>query len=148
MAEILKVKQVIVVRTDLGMSIGKVAAQVAHASLGAIKRMMEKTEIQIYKDNTLDLFKPANDYTLRVFHDSPLYYWWDEQYSFTKVVLGCDSEKALLDLEKHARDLKLPNCLIIDMARTELKEKAPTCVAIGPDLSERINEVTGHLKLF
>ena len=110
-------KQVIVIREDLKLSIGKLGAQSAHASYGAAKKANKK----ILKE-------------------------W-EDYGQKKVVLGTKDLKELKDLKKKADELKIANCLISDAGHTQLKPGTITALGIGPDKEEKIDKVTGHLKL-
>jgi len=67
---------------------------------------------------------------------------------FTKIVLGCDSEEELLDLKMKAKELNIPHAIIIDVGKTEFNDISTlTALAIGPDKSEFIDKITGHLKL-
>lgn len=127
-------KQVILVRRDLNMSPGKVASQVAHASLAAILNYsVNLPELDMTKYICIKL----ND------RNEP----WLKR-SFTKVVLGVDSEKELLELYEKAKKLKLYCSLIEDEGRTELEGYNYTTVGIGPDYNYSIDFVTGHLKRY
>jgi len=110
-------KQVIVVRSDLKMGKGKLAAQVAHASLEAYKKAgKEKVKV------------------------------WEAAGS-KKIVVKVDSLEELLDLERKAEELKIPNALIRDAGLTQLEEGTITCLGLGPDEDEKIDRLTGKLKL-
>lgn len=129
-----KPKQVIVVRKDLNMRKGKIAAQVAHASLKAIidsaKRGMSEGRIVLS-------FDP----------ESPVGQWLFGT-SFTKICVYVESEKELDMLQANAELAGLPNALIIDSGRTEFKGvPTKTCLAIGPDFSDKIDLITGSLPL-
>jgi PTH2 family peptidyl-tRNA hydrolase len=68
--------------------------------------------------------------------------------SFAKIVVGVDSEEELLAIHQKAKDMGLVCSLIRDAGRTEFhNEPTYTCVAVGPGKDERIDDVTGHLKL-
>ena len=110
-------KQVIVVRDDLGMSIGKTAAQVAHASiLSFLSTSIPKRVI-----------------------------WLSE--SFTKIVLKVDSEEELLKIEEAAKAKGVPNKLVIDEGRTEVAPHSATCLGLGPDSDAAFVGLTDNLKL-
>lgn len=110
-------KQVIVIREDLNLSVGKAAAQASHACHEAAKRANKK----ILKE-------------------------WEEEGQ-KKVVLGSKDLKQLKELKKHADKLKLANCLISDAGLTQIKKGTITALGIGPDKENKINKVTGLLKL-
>ena len=114
-------KMVIVVRKDLNMSIGKTSAQVAHAALGAYKLSLK---------NSSD--KVAN---------------WENFSGQAKIVLGVGNEKELLEIKEKADKNGLITCLIHDAGRTEGSPNTVTCCAIGPDTIQKIDEITGKLKL-
>jgi peptidyl-tRNA hydrolase, PTH2 family len=116
-----EIKQVIVVRSDLGMGKGKIAAQVAHAALDAADTARRK-----YPE----------------WYDS-----WREQGQAKVVVKTDGGEQALEDLQKQARSSGLPASLIQDRGLTQLEPGTTTCLAIGPGPSGEIDKITGKLKL-
>lgn len=127
----MEVKQVIVVRKDLKMPVGKIAAQCAHASM----------KVFVDRGNFLDT---------RAFFVSdipePMYQWFAG--IFTKIVVGIDSEEELLALYEKAKEQGAPCALITDVGNTCFKGvPTNTCIAIGPCEVEEIDALTGHLKL-
>lgn len=125
-------KQVIVVRTDLNMRKGKMAAQVAHAAMAFLTRNAEF--IYDYVDTMqVELFPFERD-------------WLND--SFTKVVVGVDSEEALRDLIFKGRMAGVVVEEIIDNGKTEFGGVLTlTCAAFGPDKVERLDAITGGLQL-
>lgn len=124
-------KQVIVMRKDLNMRKGKIAAQASHASLGAILNYGGK----IYEE-TLTL--TIENYAVRE--------WLDGR--FTKVCVSVDSEEELIDIYMKAMYNKVNVKLIKDAGLTEFGGiPTYTCLAIGPDYPDKIDPITGHLKL-
>jgi PTH2 family peptidyl-tRNA hydrolase len=130
-------KQVIVFRADLlkkyPVSKGKISAQVAHGSMGAL--LNYKTSVSKSQD--------GGSITLEV--PSDVFNWLEG--SFAKTVLKCESLEQLLDLEAKCRDNGLNCCVITDNGTTAFEEPTVTCIAIGPHESARIDEITGDLKL-
>jgi len=111
-------KQAIVARTDLGMGTGKLAAQVAHASLSAY----EDTD-----DRTRKEWKGGGQ---------------------KKVVLKADGEATLFRLADEAERLGLPNAIIRDAGHTQLDPGTVTCLAVGPGRERDVDRVTGDLSLY
>lgn len=112
-------KQVLVLRTDLGMRRGKEIAQGAHASMAA--------------------------YLL--FKDHPYVVSWLEG-AFAKIAVGVDSEDALRDVYERASRAGLPCAIIQDAGRTEFGGVPTlTAVAVGPGPKAEVDEITGDLKL-
>lgn len=131
-----EIKQVIVIRKDLNMRKGKIAAQSAHASLKVILDMMSK-EI---------LLNTMQKWSLLISERDPIYDWLNGR--FTKVVLYVNSEDELRDLYNKAVEKGLPAAFIVDSGFTEFHgNKTATCIAIGPDYSDKIDEITGDLPL-
>ena len=110
-------KQVIVVRADLKLAKGKLAAQASHASVDAMLK--------------------ADDASVKM--------WRAE--GMKKVVLKVENVEELLGILKQAQAARLPVALITDAGLTHLEPGTTTCLGIGPAEEERINKVTGHLKL-
>ena len=74
-----------------------------------------------------------------------LYEWWNSGQ--TKITLGIDSEKELLDIYESIPEF-IPSYLVTDAGRTEFNGiPTITCLAIGPVSSEIVDQFTGHLKL-
>jgi len=113
-------KQVIVLRTDLTMSRGKIAAQAGHAAVSAAEEARKK------------------------FSD-----WWKAwiEEGQCKIAVKAESEQELLELQKKAKELKLPSALVIDRGLTELPPNTITCLGIGPAPSSQVDEVTRRLHL-
>ena len=113
-------KQVIVMRTDLKMSGGKIAAQAGHAAVSAAEEARKK-----YSD------------------------WWKAWIAEgqCKIAVRAESEQELLELEEKAKKSKLPTALIIDRGLTELPPDTITCLGIGPAPSTQIDAITGKLPL-
>lgn len=142
-------KQVIVMRKDLGMRRGKECAQAAHASIAFLTRRLRKaTHFDLRIDPVhlgniadQDLGKFAVNLT-----ESELQ-WLAS--SFKKVCLQVDSEAELDAIAVAAKDSGLEVHVVVDSGLTEFNGvPTKTCLAIGPDSSEKIDKVTGHLKLY
>ena len=125
------IKQVIVVRKDLNMRKGKLAAQVAHASM---KFLVDNNESSRNDELYVKLNKEEA--------------MWLLSGSFTKVVVSVDSEKELEDLIFKAKRDDVECHSIIDSGRTEFNGVPTlTCAAFGPADAVEIDEITGKLKL-
>ncbi len=134
-------KQVIVMRKDLGMRKGKMIAQGAHASLGALLLLFNKEQI---KEDNSDI--KSYRYSVSFNEKSVLDDWLNGK--FTKICVGVNSEEELLDIYKKAKNAFLPVKLITDSGLTEFHgEPTNTCLCIGPYISEEIDKITGHLTL-
>ena len=142
----METKQVIVMRKDLNMRKGKMCAQASHASMKVILDLMTKyVNIKEVTDRDSTLEPTVYNYNLMVTEGSYLQDWLGG--SFTKIVVGVDSEQKLLALLAKAAHDMIPCSLITDAGKTEFNGPTNTCIAIGPYLSDKIDEITGHLKL-
>lgn len=118
-----KIKLVIVVRSDLGMSPGKVAAQCAHAAVIS--------------------------YCTAVETSPKLCQMWMSTGQ-QKVVLRCNnsSEATLLNYVQQAKSKGLLTSTVIDAGHTQVLKGSLTVAGIGPGPESLINEVTGKLKVY
>ncbi len=114
----MQTKLTLVVRADLGMGRGKIAAQAAHAAVAAALASLGTADFRTW---------------LR-----------DGQ---PKVVLRANSEEHLYAIADQARAAGLPVQVIHDAGRTQIAEGTPTCCAIGPAPDTQIDAVTGELSL-
>ena len=115
-----KHKQVILVRTDLGMGKGKIAVQVAHASVSSAEQA-------------------RNRYPL----------WWKEWMSEgqCKIAVKVSNEDEIVHYKAIADREKLPNFLIEDRGMTQIPPGSITALGIGPAPSDIIDKITGKLSL-
>ncbi len=121
-----KVKQVIVMRTDLNMRKGKMIAQGAHASM-----MFLSDAIRAGADPDLS-------------HSEVEWLWG----TFTKVCVSVNSLEELERIYLEAYGAGLTVCMVEDSGLTEFHGvPTKTCLAIGPAKSSKIDAITGELKL-
>ncbi len=113
-------KQVIVIRTDLKMSRGKIAVQVAHAAVSAAEE--------------------ARKHSPSVWRN----WLWEGQ---KKVVVKVAAETTLLTLREKAERAGLPFYLIRDRGLTEVPPGTITALGIGPAKTEVVDKITGDLPL-
>jgi PTH2 family peptidyl-tRNA hydrolase len=110
-------KQAIVARTDIGMGNGKLAAQVAHASLSAYENADTRSQRE----------------------------WKDGGQK--KIVLKGKSERELHELSEIASQKGIANALIRDAGHTQLEPGTVTALAVGPAEDDIVDRVTGELSL-
>ena len=138
-----KSKQVIVMRRDLKMRKGKIAAQSGHAcveaTLMAIAR--EGRAGQLCADDGWAYLEHAKD------DRSPLTDWFDA--GVAKICVYVDGEEALLDIAAQGREAGFAVALIRDAGHTEFHgEPTFTCLAFEPLPAEKIDPITGDLPLY
>ena len=110
-------KQVILVRADLKLPSGKLAAQVAHAAVEAVLKSSK----------------------------SKVDEWHNE--GMKKVVLEVKDLDELKKYQQLAKAEKLVASLITDAGHTVVEPGTVTCLGIGPDEDSKIDKVTGKLKM-
>tara|TARA_Y100000310_G_C20210062_1_gene590899 strand:+ start:99 stop:446 length:348 start_codon:yes stop_codon:yes gene_type:complete len=110
-------KQVILLRSDLKLPLGKASSQVAHASTGSL--------LKSHKD---DISK------------------WKKQ-GMKKIVLKVKDLDELMKFKEDAEDSGLVVSLVEDAGRTVVEPGTITCLGVGPDKEEKIDKVTGKLKM-
>jgi len=126
-------KQVIVLRKFANLRTGKYVAQGAHASMGALLGLGQISE------DKKSLVIPLEDLAVQD--------WLTNK--FTKIAVYVDSEAELIDIYEKARQAGLPTTLIRDAGLTEFGGVPTlTAVGVGPAEAEKIDQITGHLRLF
>jgi PTH2 family peptidyl-tRNA hydrolase len=113
-------KQTIVVRADLGMGKGKLAAQCSHASLSAYKAVA-RSNPDVARD-------------------------WEEGGQM-KIVLKVSGEDELLDFFRRGKAAGIPCELIRDAGHTQIEPGTLTCFGAGPWEERELDRVFGALKL-
>jgi PTH2 family peptidyl-tRNA hydrolase len=122
------VKQVIVWRHDLACRVGKKMSQAGHAALADLSNTVR------------DHVDAEGNVSFKL---TPAQFEW-YLTNFRKIVLRVDNEADLLLIYERAKELGLPTELIIDSGLTEWKEPTKTCISIGPEKDELIDQVTGE----
>lgn len=140
-----KSKQMIVMRRDLKMRKGKIAAQAGHACVEAVL-------MALVREGRLDEVRVTPDQSWVYLEDAgtpatPLSDWFDA--GVAKVCVYVDSEEELLDLAARGRELGFAVALIRDAGHTEFHgEPTYTCLAFEPLAAEQIDPLTGELPLY
>ncbi len=114
-------KMVIVARKDLGLSAGKLAAQVGHACVDAADTARKQQP-----DRYFDWLNSGQ----------------------MKVVVRANSRDELFQLKDLAEGQGLTTALIRDAGHTELDPGTFTCLAVGPGPQNLVDKITGDLKLY
>ena len=138
-----KPKQMIVVRRDLKMRKGKIAAQAGHACVTAVLAALEREGRlgEVHAANGGIALAPSDKPV------TPLSEWFAR--GMAKVCLYVDSEEALLEIDRQARAAGLISALICDNGITEFHGRPTyTCLAFEPALPETVDPITGELPLF
>ncbi len=115
-----EIKQVIIIRSDLDMSRGKLVAQGAHASLMSYFEA-EKMDKNLVKQ------------------------WLEEGEK--KIVLKVSDEEALKKFYAAFKFKKIPAALVTDAGLTEVPPGTKTALGVGPWRSSEINQFTRGMKL-
>jgi PTH2 family peptidyl-tRNA hydrolase len=113
----------LLLRSDLGMSKGKLCAQAAHAAVSAFRAASVGSDAQ----------------------RAALRAWLRSGQA--KVVLRVEGEAALAALQGAGRERGLPAVSVHDAGRTQVEAGSLTCVALGPGSGDDVAALTGHLKL-
>lgn len=138
-----KSKMMIVMRRDLKMRKGKIAAQAGHACIDAILMALSKEE-------RINDFKMSDDgLVLKNTNkpNSPLSDWF--AYGCAKVCVYLDSEEALLGIAEKAKEKGIIASVITDAGMTEFHGvPTKTCLALEPLPADVADELTGYLPLY
>ena len=110
-------KQAILIRQDLNLPKGKLASQCSHAAV--------ECTLKSDKNKVKD---------------------WHNQ-GMAKIVLKVKDLKELMKFKELAGKNDLKVALIKDAGLTEFEKPEITCLGIGPDKEEKIDKITGKLKI-
>ncbi|KAI8188755.1 Peptidyl-tRNA hydrolase 2 [Colletotrichum sp. SAR 10_65] len=121
-------KLVLVVRTDLGMTKGKMAAQASHATLACYKSLS--------KAATRDPSSAAAKILSR----------W-ERLGQAKIAVQIKDQNEMLELMGKARSLGITAEVIADAGRTQIEAGSLTVLGVGPAPKSLVDQITSHLKL-
>ena len=110
-------KQVIVVNRSLALPKGKLAAQAAHAAVGAFVAASAQAQVA----------------------------WL--QVGMPKIVVYAADADALVQLEMAARQRQIPACLVHDTGRTAIPAGTITCLGLGPAPADALDPLSGALSL-
>jgi PTH2 family peptidyl-tRNA hydrolase len=116
-----ELKMVIVVRTDLGLSKGKMAVQVAHASVNCAVHSHSRRR-KVYDE------------------------WYRQGQR--KIVAKVATVRELLELKSMAEAKGLVTSLVTDAGLTQVPPGTTTCLGIGPAEAKDVDPLTGGLGLF
>lgn len=114
-------KLILVIRTDLGMTKGKVAAQCSHATLACYRAALKVSPNLVR-------------------------HWI--VIGQAKVTVKCNSEEEMLSLQAKAKSLGIVAKSIQDAGRTQIAPGSRTVLGVGPAPTSLVDQVTGHLKLY
>lgn len=115
-----KLKLVLVIRTDLKLTKGKIASQTAHAAVSCFKKALDSNPK--IAEKWLRIGQP-------------------------KIVLKVDNLADLESLQEQAISAGIITSLIRDAGRTQIDPGTATCIGIGPDYDEKIDAIVKDLKL-
>ena len=133
----------IVMRRDLKMRKGKIAAQAGHAAVEAVLLAIAK------EDRTGDLAVTSDGVTLlpNGKADSALSLWFRD--GCAKICVYVDSEEELLSLAARAEEKGILCAVITDAGCTEFHgQPTRTCLAVEPLDEEIADSLTGELPLY
>lgn len=117
----METKLIYIVRNDLKMGKGKIAAQVGHATLGIYKKNLKER-----RNNLLESWSNSGE---------------------AKIVCKVTNEKEMNKIKLQADKLGMCSHIVCDAGRTQIEAGTNTILVIGPDYENRLKQITGHLKL-
>ena len=138
-----KSKMMIVMRRDLKMRKGKIAAQAGHACIDAILMALNKegrvNDFEITDDGII--LKDSDKST------TPLSDWF--KYGCAKICVYVDSEEELMNIADKAKEKGIIAAVITDAGMTEFHDvPTKTCLALEPLPADVADELTGNLPLY
>ena len=138
-----KSKMMIVMRKDLKMRKGKIAAQAGHACVEAVLMALKKEN----RLNDIEVSSDGVELNCDNKINTPFSEWF--HYGCAKVCVYVDSEAELLDIARIATEKGILTAIITDSGMTEFHGiPTKTCLALEPLPCDIADELTGHLNLY
>jgi len=125
-----RIKLVLVVRSDLEMTKGKIAAQCSHAALKAL-RLLTQDSMSSEKARRMREIKTL----------------WEGSGEKIVVVKGDGGHEQLQGIYEQAKNKGILTGTIRDAGRTQVEAGSMTVLFVGPDREHDVDLLTGHLKL-
>lgn len=122
-----EVRMALIVRTDLGMLKGKVAAQCSHAAVALYRQMGEAVDTESYNPELLKRWQRGGQ---------------------AKITLKTSGMEEIEELLMRAVSLNINNYLVVDAGRTQIAPGSATVLGLGPAPKSVLDMVTGDLKLY
>ena len=146
-------KQIIIVRKDLQMSIGKICSQVSHASMAFLTNTIRNEwakNTTYFKGNEYKTY-----YSVELTFDKDLFEQWIDG-EFTKCVLKAKNKSQLLKAKTLAEEMGMTEnedfFCIYDNCHTELTPedngRTLTCIGFKPMDSEVIDKIGKKYQLY
>lgn len=136
-------KMMIVMRRDLKMRKGKIAAQAGHAAIEAILTALCKEG----RLGDLEMTPEGMALKTQGKEETALSEWFS--WGCAKICVYVDSEEALLAIDAKAKEMGIVSAVITDAGMTEFHGiPTKTCLALEPLPSAVADELTGGLPLY
>lgn len=122
-----EVRMTLVIRQDLGMTKGKIAAQCCHAALACYRKISENNGGSSYNPHMVSRWLSGGQ---------------------AKITLKCPDKGSMDELYAKALAYNV-NCYIVhDAGRTQIASGSATVLGLGPAPKAVLDEITGQLKLY
>jgi PTH2 family peptidyl-tRNA hydrolase len=122
-----EVRMALIVRTDLGMLKGKIAAQCSHAAVSLYRQMNENNNSENFNKEMIRRWQAGGQ---------------------AKITLKCSNIEEMEELLMKAVSLNINNYLVIDAGRTQIAPGSATVLGLGPAPKSILDLVTKELKLY
>lgn len=122
-----EVRMALVIRQDLGMQKGKVAAQCCHAALSCFRMIGCDSGRESYNPQMVQRWLRCGQ---------------------AKITLKCPDKETMDELYAKAISLGVNACVIHDAGRTQIAAGSATVLGVGPAPKAVLDQITGELKLY
>ncbi|QLQ79201.1 hypothetical protein HG537_0B05480 [Torulaspora globosa] len=122
-----EVRMALVIRQDLGMQKGKIAAQCCHAALSCFRMIGCDPNRESYNPQLVQRWLRCGQ---------------------AKITLKCPDKETMDELYAKAISLGVNACVIHDAGRTQIAAGSATVLGVGPAPKAVLDQITGELKLY